>query len=60
MLRNDREGASLTLLPNLVLASNFPVNWAKDEPDMSPFDQFGEKLETSHTNEHLHKVNQIP
>jgi len=61
MPRNDREGTHLPFCLSLAVgADSIPVNWAKDEPDMSPFDQFGEMLETPHTREHLHTLNQIP
>ena len=107
MPRNDREGLHRPFASSWCWrTNNFPVNWAKDEPEapkkkggrplmetsthinhtfrgvgifepnnealmgrlqvkgllpnnMSKSGEFGEKLETSHACEHLHKVNQI-
>jgi len=64
MPRNDREGTHLPFCLSQICSPlsdvNFPVNWAKDEPDMSKSGEFGEMLEILHACEHLHKVNQIP
>ncbi len=63
MPRNGREGTHLPFCLSLVALNfkiNIPVNWAKDEPDMSKSGEFNEMLGILHTCEHLHFLHQIP